>query len=55
LNLGRPSGPLGEEPTAERELLALLRPCHDERLKILKVDNKVGNVRNTWLELIFDV
>lgn len=43
---------LGEEPTIEQELLALLRPCPDERLKIWRVDNKVGNVRNTGPELI---
>ena len=43
---------LGEEPATEEELLALLRPCPDERLKIWRVDNKVGNVRNTGPELI---
>ena len=43
---------LGEEPATEQELLALLRPCPDERLKIWRVDNKVGNVRNTGPELI---
>jgi putative SOS response-associated peptidase YedK len=31
----------------EPELLAVLRPCSDKRLKIWPVDNKVGNVRNT--------
>jgi peptidoglycan/LPS O-acetylase OafA/YrhL len=35
-----------------KELLALLRPCPDERLKIWRVDNKVGNARNTGPELI---
>jgi putative SOS response-associated peptidase YedK len=43
---------LGEEPATEQELLALLRPCPDERLKIWRVDNKVGDVRNTGPELI---
>jgi putative SOS response-associated peptidase YedK len=41
-----------EEPATEQELLALLRPCPDERLKIWRVDNKVGNVRTTGPELI---
>jgi putative SOS response-associated peptidase YedK len=43
---------LGEEPATEQELLALLRPCPDERLNIWRVDNKVGNVHNTGPELI---
>jgi putative SOS response-associated peptidase YedK len=43
---------LGEKPATEEELLALLRPCPDDRLKIWRVDNKVGNVRNTGPELI---
>jgi putative SOS response-associated peptidase YedK len=43
---------LGEEPATELELLALLRPCPDEWLKIWPVDNKVGNVRNTGRELM---
>jgi putative SOS response-associated peptidase YedK len=43
---------LGEEPAIEQELLALLRPCPDESLKIWSVDNKVGNVRNTGPQLI---
>ena len=43
---------LGEEPATEADLLALLRPCPDDRLKIWKVDNKVGNVRNIGPELI---
>src|ERR1700752_1882359 len=37
---------LGEEPASEEELLALLRPCPDEALKIWPVDKMVGNVRN---------
>ncbi len=43
---------LGEEPASELELLALLRPCPDETLKIWPVDNRVGNVRNTGAELV---
>jgi putative SOS response-associated peptidase YedK len=43
---------LGEEPASEQELLALLRPCPDDWLKIWRVDNKVGNVKNTGPELI---
>ena len=43
---------LGEEPAAEDELLALLKPCPDEALKIWPVDNAVGNVRNTGPQLI---
>jgi putative SOS response-associated peptidase YedK len=31
---------LGEEPATERELLALLRPCPDECLKIWRVANR---------------
>jgi len=46
---------LGEEPATDQELLALLRPCPDDRLKIWKVDNKIGNVRNTGPELILPV
>ncbi len=43
---------LGEEPAAEQELLALLKPCPDEALKIWPVDNLVGNVRNKGPQLI---
>jgi putative SOS response-associated peptidase YedK len=43
---------LGEDPASEEELLALLRPCPDDALKIWSVDNKVGNVRNTGPQLI---
>jgi putative SOS response-associated peptidase YedK len=42
---------LGEEPATEAELLALLRPCPDDWIKIWPVDNKVGNVKNTGPEL----
>lgn len=37
---------LGEEPATNEELLALLKPCPDEWLRIYPVDKKVGNVRN---------
>jgi putative SOS response-associated peptidase YedK len=43
---------LGEEPAIEQELLALLRPCPDEALKIWPVDNKVGNVRTNGPDLL---
>jgi putative SOS response-associated peptidase YedK len=46
---------LGEEPAAEQELLALLRPCPDDWLKIWPVDNKVGNVRNTGRNLMLPI
>src|ERR1700722_8921186 len=42
---------LSEEPASEDELLALLKPCPDEWLKIWPVDKKVGNVRNKGSEL----
>jgi putative SOS response-associated peptidase YedK len=43
---------LGEEPAAEQELLALLKSCPDEALKIWPVNNMVGNVRNNGPQLI---
>jgi putative SOS response-associated peptidase YedK len=43
---------LGEEAATNEELLALLRPCSDEWLKIWPVDKRVGNVRNTGPELM---
>jgi len=43
---------LGEQRATEAELLALLKPCRDDALKIWKVDDKVGNVKNTGPELI---
>ena len=46
---------LGEEPAAEEELLALLKPCPDEALKIWPVDKTVGNVRNNGPQLILPV
>jgi putative SOS response-associated peptidase YedK len=42
---------LGEESATEEELLALLRPCPDDALKIWRVDRRVGNVRNNGPEL----
>jgi putative SOS response-associated peptidase YedK len=38
---------LGEEPATEDDLLALLKSCSDDVLKIWSVDNSVGNVKNT--------
>lgn len=37
---------LGEEPATEQQLLALLKPCPDEALKIWPVSKVVGNVNN---------
>jgi putative SOS response-associated peptidase YedK len=38
----------GEAAAADDELLAMLKPCPDESLKIWAVDKMVGNVRNPW-------
>ena len=46
---------LGEEPASEEELLALLKPCPDEALKIWPVDKMVGNVRNNGPQLVLPV
>jgi putative SOS response-associated peptidase YedK len=46
---------LGEEPASEQDLLALLKPCPDEALKIWSVDKMVGNVRNNGPRLILPV
>jgi putative SOS response-associated peptidase YedK len=43
---------LGEEPAAEDELLAMLRPCADESLKMWAVDRMVGNVKNNGAKLL---
>jgi putative SOS response-associated peptidase YedK len=43
---------LGEEPATEEELLALLKSCPDEAVKVWPVDNKVGNVKNTGPGLV---
>jgi putative SOS response-associated peptidase YedK len=39
----------------EQELLALLKPCPDEALKIWPIDKMVGNVRNNGPPLILPV
>ena len=46
---------LGEQPTSEQDLLALLRPCRDEDLKIWPVDKMVGNVKNNGPQLVLPV
>ena len=46
---------LGEEPANEQELLALLKPCPDEALKIWPVDKRVGNVRSMGPELALEI
>ena len=46
---------LGEELASEQDLLALLKPCRDEALKIWPVDKMVGNVRNNGPQLILPV
>jgi putative SOS response-associated peptidase YedK len=46
---------IGEEPAGEQDLLALLKPCPDEALKIWPVDKMVGNVRNNGPQLILPV
>jgi putative SOS response-associated peptidase YedK len=43
---------LGEEAASEEELLALLRPCSEEALKIWAVDKAVGNVKNNEAGLV---
>jgi putative SOS response-associated peptidase YedK len=43
---------LGEEPAAEDELLAMLKPCANESLKMWPVDRMVGNVKNNGAELL---
>lgn len=42
---------LGGAPTSDEELLAMLKECPDEWLKIWPVDKRVGNVRNKGPEL----
>jgi putative SOS response-associated peptidase YedK len=46
---------LGEEPATENELLAMLKPCPDEALKIWAVDKMVGNVKNNGAQLLMPV
>ncbi|HEY2531053.1 MAG TPA: SOS response-associated peptidase [Xanthobacteraceae bacterium] len=42
---------LGEESANEGELLALLKPCPDDALKIWRVGKAVGNVKNQGPQL----
>jgi putative SOS response-associated peptidase YedK len=37
---------LGEEPTSEAQLKALLVPCPSDRIRMWRVNKRVGNVRN---------
>ena len=46
---------LGEQPATDEALLALLKPCPNEWLKIWQVDKKVGNVRNKGAELVLPI
>jgi putative SOS response-associated peptidase YedK len=46
---------LGEKPATEEELLAPLKPCSDDALRIWKVDRRVRNVRNTGPGLVLPV
>jgi putative SOS response-associated peptidase YedK len=46
---------LGEEAATDDELLALLKPCPDEVLKIWPVSKVVGNVKNTGPQLAMPV
>ena len=58
VSLARASSPqqwLGEEPETENELLAMLKPCRDEALKIWAVDKMVGNVKNNGAQLLMPV
>jgi putative SOS response-associated peptidase YedK len=43
---------LGEQPATEQDLLALLKPCPDEVLKIWPVGKDVGNVKNNGEQLL---
>jgi putative SOS response-associated peptidase YedK len=45
----------GEVPASEDELLALLKPCPDEALKIWPVDRMVGNVRNKGPQVLLPI
>ncbi|HEY7231584.1 MAG TPA: SOS response-associated peptidase [Pseudolabrys sp.] len=46
---------LGEEPATEEQLLAMLKPCSDEVLKIWPVGKAVGNVKNNGPQLVVPV
>jgi putative SOS response-associated peptidase YedK len=48
-------GDAGEDPASEQDLLAFLKPCPDEALKIWPVDKIVGNIRNNGPQLILPV
>jgi putative SOS response-associated peptidase YedK len=43
---------LGEELASEEELLALLKPCPDDALKIWPVSKAVGNVKNIGSQMV---
>lgn len=43
---------LGEEPASEDELLAILKPCAGEMLKVWPVSKEVGNVKNNGAKLL---
>jgi putative SOS response-associated peptidase YedK len=46
---------LGEEPATDDELLALLKPCPDDALKIWPVGKAVGNIKNTGTQLAMPI
>jgi putative SOS response-associated peptidase YedK len=46
---------LGEEVASEEELLAMLKPCPEEALKIWPVDKAVGNVKNKGSHLVLPI
>jgi len=46
---------LGEEAATDDELLALLKPCPDDALRIWPVGEAVGNVKNTGPQLAVPV
>ena len=46
---------LGEGPASEQELLALLKPCPDDDLKIWPVDKWFANVKNNRPQLVLPV
>jgi putative SOS response-associated peptidase YedK len=43
---------LGEEPATEEQLLAMLKPCPDDVLRIWPVDKAVGNAKNKGPQLL---
>jgi hypothetical protein len=48
-------GHLNEEPAVEQELLAMLKPCPDDVLKIWPVGRAVGNVKNKGSGLVLPI